>query len=234
VLVVGSPHYNLGVLGLASGRLAEKYDRLVFVWSKTENGEIKGSCRSPHNINVVELMKNCGNIFVDFGGHAKAGGFSLRPEFLDKFETLLVEALAKLPIVETDETVEVDGILGLSEVTFENVKILNNLSPFGKDNPKPVFWFKNLEVNKVRTFGNSKVHLELSFLNEDRELKAIGFFSCPPNFDDEDFDPKDGHHFPEVVLAPGRHINLLANLEISTFGFRPELRLRIVDILPAN
>src|SRR5690606_5702957 len=46
VLVLGDNSWNIGVLGLAAARLSEKYKKTVFVWSKNENGEIKGSCRS--------------------------------------------------------------------------------------------------------------------------------------------------------------------------------------------
>lgn len=233
VIVVGGPNYNLGVLGLASGRLAEKYDRLVFVWGQNGLGEIKGSCRSPHNVNVVELMKGCGDLFIDFGGHAKAGGFSLLEKDLDRLAPSLLASLAKLPEAEPEEIREADCLLSLSDVSWPNAKIITKLSPFGKDNPKPVFWFKNLMVKEVKTFGGGGAHLELKFEEGGRVIKAIGFFSCPPNYDDDEFDPVDGHNFADVHLASGRSVDLLANVEISTFGREPELRLRIVDVLPA-
>src|SRR3989344_1693637 len=82
VIVIGNSAWSLGVLGLAASRLVEEFRRPVFLWGRNGRGEIKGSCRSDGTVNIVELMKlahsQADDLFLNYGGHAQAGGFSLR------------------------------------------------------------------------------------------------------------------------------------------------------------
>ncbi|MCE9628992.1 MAG: single-stranded-DNA-specific exonuclease RecJ [Candidatus Vogelbacteria bacterium] len=233
VVVVGDPSWGLGVLGLASARITEKYNRVSFVWGKNGDGLIKGSCRSDGSVNLVELMMAAGgrDFFNDMGGHIHAGGFSLAPEKEDELENRLIEAYGKLPKEEVVIEQMIDSELDLSEVTWDTFKEVDRLSPFGIDNPKPVFLFRDIEIGGVKTFGNGGIHIELSFQVNGKKLVAIGFFGCPPVLDEsEEFDGHNGHNFPDVALISGHRIDLLANLEKSNFKNYPELRLRIVDI----
>ena len=232
IIVIGNENWGLGVLGLASSRLVEKYDRPVFLWSQNGNGEIKGSCRSDGTINVVELMTAVGpDFFIDFGGHVMAGGFSL---VLAKQEELAVRLLGAWEKVSREEKIEkivAEAELAIDDINLSLAEEILALGPFGVGNPKPVFLFRNLKIAEVRSFGNSGLHLELKFLQTNRRLvSAIGFFMCIPTFFAEKFDGHNGHKFSEVVLDPGQQIDLLASIEKSNFRGREEIRLRIVDI----
>ncbi|KKR29845.1 MAG: hypothetical protein UT62_C0028G0001, partial [Parcubacteria group bacterium GW2011_GWC1_39_8] len=82
-----------------------------------------------------------------------------------------------------------------------------------------IFKILKVEIKSVKQFGKESNHLEVIFNEGDREVKAISFFSSP-----------ESYSFP---LTPGLYINLFAHLEKSYFRNRPELRLRIVDIMQA-
>lgn len=230
VVVCGSEDWSIGVLGLAAGRLAEKFGQTFFVWSQNDNGEIKGSCRSDGTINVVELMAlaNQDNLFTDFGGHTMAGGFSLSTKNLSKLKSSLNEAYAKTPKLNPQSELKVDGDLGLDDVNPDLYRQINKLSPFGVGNPKPIFLLADLIIDEVKGFGGEKIHLELKFKNNSGKLvKAIAFFACRGVRDDGSVVV---HIFDDLVLSRGMKINMLAHLEESTFGFKKELRLRIVDL----
>ena len=67
-------------------------------------------------------------------------------------------------------------------------------------------------------FGKEKNHLELSFRNgRGQKVSAIGFFATDESF--------------KVKPVAGARIDLYATLEKSMFRGRPELRLRIMDVM---
>ncbi|MFA6415901.1 MAG: single-stranded-DNA-specific exonuclease RecJ [Candidatus Paceibacterota bacterium] len=232
IIVMGSPEWGLGVLGLASSRLVEKYAKPVFLWSKNGNGEIKGSCRSDGSINVVELMRAVGpDFFIDLGGHAMAGGFSLLPEREAELAVRLNGALEKIPQTEVEAIIIAEAELTIDDINRQTADEVLSLAPFGVGNPKPIFLLRDLSLTEVKSFGNGGLHLELKFTKNDGSLvTAIGFFMCKPTFFAEKFDSKNGHKFSEVDLAVGRRVDLLASIEKSYFRGREEIRLRIVDV----
>lgn len=237
VIVIGSPDWGLGVLGLASSRLLEKYERPVFLWSRNSNGEIKGSCRSDGSVSLVELMQEAGgdDFFKAFGGHAVAAGFTLAGGQEKELAEKLNKAFKEVKKQKVENDIEIDAEITLDDITWGTYEDIEQFGPFGIGNPKPVFLLKSVKLESVKTFGNGGIHLELGFTNSRGELiSAIGFFSCPPTLLKEEFDSKNGHHFTDVNLAPGEHLDLLVNLEKSTFKARPELRLRLVDIKRAG
>lgn len=229
VIVAGKEDWGLGMLGLTSSRLVEKYGRPVFLWSKNVNGVIKGSCRSDGTVNVVEVMKQAGgkDFFLDFGGHAMAAGFSLSPEKISELASRLISAYEKVKKIEVETELLIDEELTLDQLTWETYKLIEPLAPFGMDNPKPVFKLKNVEIADVKYFGNGGLHLELSFKKSDgSKICAIGFFASPV--------PDDpAHVFGDIKLAKGERLDLLVTLEKSMFKNYPELRLRIIDLKKA-
>lgn len=216
VLVVGEPDFSLGVLGLTASRLVEKHKKPVFVWGVNGLGEVKGSCRSDGSINVVNLMAEAGGreYFNDYGGHVMAGGFSLPLGRETELAERLNTAYADLDKDEVERTVFYDEELTLAEITDEFYDRIRQYGPFGPENEKPLFLLNDLRISEVKMFGNGGLHLELKFKDlTGRVIPAIGFFFNK-----------------DLVFIPGERVNLLANLEKSYFRFRPELRLRIVDI----
>jgi single-stranded-DNA-specific exonuclease len=222
VLVIGNPEWKPSLLGLVANSLKDTHGCPVFLWGRDGGNVLKGSCRSDGSVDLVELMRGVEEgILGEMGGHAMAGGFSVMQEKVHLLEDHLQISYEKLTL-ESNFKLEVqkeDMILSLDEVNLENYRYIEKLAPFGKNNPKPVFLFKKIEIKEVKLFGKEKNHLELSFHNSrGRTVKAIGFFMKADHFGSE--------------LKAGDKIDLLANFEKSTFRGFTELRLRIVGIEP--
>lgn len=215
VLVVGREDFSLGVLGLTASRLVEKYHKPVFVWGVNGVGEVKGSCRSDGSVNIVELMRSCGaNFFNDCGGHVMAGGFSLPLGKEGELRERLNKAFVDAERSEVEREIAYDGELSIDEVTNETYNFIRQFGPFGIDNEKPIFLFKNLIVSEAKMFGNGGLHLELKFKNTaGKAIPAIGFFFNK-----------------DLTFAPGDKVSFLASVEKSYFRRFLELRLRLVDI----
>lgn len=218
VIVIGNPEWRPSLLGLVANSLVEEFMRPAFVWGRDGDGMLKGSCRSYNGYDLFELMNHAKECFIEYGGHAGAGGFSVTLENISTLEESLSRVLAEkgqsLGTSPLGLTLGSEIEIGVKDVCEDLYRTLSQLAPFGTGNPKPVFMIKNAEIKSIRQFGKTGDHLEICLSNG---VKAISFFSSPSTYN----------------LEPNSSPNLLANLEKSYFRGRPDLRLRIVDIIAA-
>ena len=220
VIVFGNPKWKPSILGLVAGNLAGEFNRSVFLWGRNGSGEIRGSCRSDQKTDVYELMQSLPKDFlIHFGGHKFSGGFGISNDnvhFLE--EKLIKNANIQNGEEKRDEIILLDGELSLKDVSFELANEIEKFSPFGKDNPKPVFLIKNLKLPKIQKFGKHDEHLKLEFPgNSKKYISAIKFFAGVNSFKRE--------------ILEGQNADLVASIEKSYFRNFPELRLRIIDII---
>ncbi|MBU1179001.1 single-stranded-DNA-specific exonuclease RecJ [Patescibacteria group bacterium] len=223
LLFFGNSEWPAGILGVVACRLVEKYSLPVFLWAGgADKGVVKGSARSDGIINLVELIKEADklapsgeSLFLDYGGHVFSAGFNMKESNLEILKKGLLAAYEKTKKEETENILWIDKEAGLDDVDWEFLKTVERFSPFGMDNPKPIFLFKNLEIFKVKMFGNGGIHLGLDFKKLNGFISAIGFFMPSTKFD----------------VKKGDRIDLVASVERSNFKGYDELRLRIVDLM---
>ena len=214
VIVVGDSNWRPAVLGLVANSIANEYNCPTFVWGK-ENGEmIKGSCRSDGITDLVALMQNTKDSFLDFGGHKFSGGFSVSHDKIHFLEEELNKAHSSF-LAQKEEDIFVDAELNILDVNEVLAEKILRLAPFGVGNEKPIFIFRDIVPHKVSRFGKEKNHLEIVFNNNFKRLRAIGFFRSPDDWGD--------------ALKEGMKTNMVANIEKSFWNGRFEIRLRIVD-----
>ncbi|MDE2399430.1 MAG: single-stranded-DNA-specific exonuclease RecJ [Patescibacteria group bacterium] len=224
VIVIGNSEWRVGILGLVAGKIMDEYNKPVFVWGKDENDFIKGSCRSDGSVSVVELMSVTSESFLEYGGHELAGGFTVHSDKIHFLEEALSSSFHK---VKRDSMVNVgqenyDIKSDLSMVNMKSWREIEKMSPFGLANPKPIFLFEGVKIEKIKKFGKngSGEHLEITFSNtsggRQSKVTAISFFSNLDSF--------------KNTIAEGLNVNLLATFDLSRFRGREELRLRIEDI----
>lgn len=219
VLVVGNTHWRPGLLGLAATRAVEVYGRPAFIWGRGEAAVIKGSVRSDGHTNVMMLMQETKELFLEFGGHKHSGGFSITVENLVKLPDALNEAHARITThVRDEEEVLVDAALSLDDVNSHTLATISKLSPFGAGNPKPVFAFEHISVAGIEWFGKEKNHIKLLFRAEaGGRVSAIKFFA-------------KGDAELEGIRE-GQTLTLLGSLEKEQYGRGNGTRLRIVDVV---
>jgi single-stranded-DNA-specific exonuclease len=218
VLVFGSPDWRPSLVGLAANKLAGEYNRPVFIWGKDGNGVYKGSCRSGGGASVVTLMQTVPEVFLEYGGHHVAGGFAVKDEAIFTFGENLNTAMKELgnSAIVAEPTV-IDAHLGLDEVNPFLIGQLNQLAPFGMGNKKPLFAFVDVSGSSVEVFGKTKEHTKIIFATDNGQLEAIAFFQLPEEFTKT----------PQVDVPH----TLVGHVEQSFFMGRPQIRVRIIDIL---
>jgi single-stranded-DNA-specific exonuclease len=221
VIVLGNPEWKPSLLGLVAGSLTEEYKRPIFLWGREEGVIIKGSCRSDGSCSVFDLMSEVSERFIEFGGHAFSGGFSLEDAQVHTLESVLSDAYIRIAQNEHSEHKVYDEVLLIDDVIWSTYKEVARFAPFGKGNEKPVFLFHEAVLEHVRTFGKGNEHLEFSFKKTDGNLvKAIRFFTSLDAF---------GFEFHS-----GIRLTFVANFEASYFMGKTELRLRLIEILHAK
>jgi single-stranded-DNA-specific exonuclease len=214
VIVVGNPHWRIGLLGLAAGSIAETYGRPAFVWGRGEATVIKGSCRASGHHDVMHLMTSVKESFLEFGGHTRSGGFSTTVEHLVTLEEKLSDAAMRIPEV-TPETRTFDDELTLEALDKETLRETRRLAPFGMGNEKPVFVFKDVFVEKAEVFGKEGQHVRLILARDFGSVSAIKFFA------------------DDILknVGSGSVVSIAASLEEDAFAKGSPVRLRIAEVM---
>lgn len=180
-IVLAHPDWHQGVLGIVASRLAEKYFRPVVLFSIADDTGV-GSARSIPGIDLFESLSRCAHLLEAYGGHAMAAGLTVKKEnfqaFRKAFDACIAGAYpeeAFAPKTEIDCTLSFDMI---SEKLADEVQML---SPFGEQNPEPLFAAENIEVRHARVAGEK--HLQMSLAQTGSKtgkiIPAIWFNAAP-------------------------------------------------------
>ena len=150
-LTVASRHWHRGVIGIVAARLAERFYRPVLVLS-IEDSFGQGSARSIPEFNLLEAFDDCRDLFEQHGGHAQAVGCRLGEEFCnpDKVDELAGRlekyASEKLPPENLVPSLRIESFLSNQEINLPLYQAVEQLAPFGRGNPVPVFASKRMNV----------------------------------------------------------------------------------------
>lgn len=222
VIALGDPEWRPALLGLVANTIADEYERPVFLWGREGNNSLKGSVRSGGAVHALELMRAAENIFVEFGGHSAAGGFTAIDTEIFYLEDRLVEAHARVTegvVGEDDLSSHADMIITPEEVTPTLLTHIEKLAPFGQMNPKPVFLLRSVSLREITRFGKAEEHLKIKVATErGHTLDAVTFFV------------KGAIARTAASLTPDSRAHLLAHLERDTFSRGTPVRLRLLNI----
>lgn len=160
-IVIMGTGYESGVVGLAAGRIAERYGYPTVILSEHE-GVAVGSARSAAGVDLYAALSTCSDLFIRFGGHKQAAGMTLKAENVPALSGRLSEAVrAQLNGRAPMREIMYDAELSLSDVNEETYERLMLLEPCGMGNPPPVFLLKNVAPLNVRAVGATGAHLKL-------------------------------------------------------------------------
>ena len=162
-LVLGERDWNHGVVGIAAGRLANRYQRPVIVVG-FEGDHGRGSVRGPRGTRLFDLLERSEDLLLRFGGHQAAAGlevdYARLPDLRERFVNTCKEAQAGAPSVAVDEEVECLHLHADDDPT-RLMRDLMLLEPCGESNPSPKVLMRARVVNarEVRG-GHLKLELE--------------------------------------------------------------------------
>ena len=168
----GSSHE--GVTGIVAGKLKEEFYRPVIIITDTEEeGIVKGTGRSVEGIDLHKIMSECSRLYIKFGGHAGACGFTMKRENLDELHDSLNESVCRLVSEHPDLLkfrLQWDMEISSGDVTLDLAEQITELEPFGEGNPQPLFRIIGVLVRSVRHMGSRGQYLRLACEGEDGNL----------------------------------------------------------------
>ena len=154
-----------GITGIMASRLLERFKTTAIVVSFGD-GVYVGSARSPRGVDLHPLLEQCADLFIDWGGHDYAAGFSLEkaqwPLFLERLKTA-VHALAFTPGGHEENALAIDAELPHSYLTPELLKLIDRFEPYGEANDTLYFMAKGLRVVDIALVGKVEAkHVKLT------------------------------------------------------------------------
>ncbi len=206
-----------GVAGVVASRLLETYRVPVAVVVGST-----GSARAPDGYNLHEALAASQDHLDRFGGHAAAGGFTVKgggDPGLHAFRQAFTRACAEQRLQAPDATAEVfDAWIEPKDITLELYEALQRLEPFGEGNPEPVFGLRNVAFTDVKPIGMGR-HAVFTFA--DRAIPRAVWWG----------------HGADVEALRGKmsaRFDVLFALMGSTYAGEPlHVELRLVALRPA-
>jgi single-stranded-DNA-specific exonuclease len=181
ILWVGDDAWHTGVLSIIAGKIAEQYKKPIFVWSGYTDDLVKGSVRSHGGVNMLEIMMNApSEYFTRRGGHAFAGGFTLKKEYMQAMNEYLDQVnIADFTASEytADDVDRFDADVQCRDVDMLIARDLELLRPWGVGNVQPVFRLCNITLKERKVFGKTGTHEKLFVRDRTGDIAQIVLFS---------------------------------------------------------
>ena len=174
--VVFHSNWHKGVIGIVASRLIESHYRPTIVFAE-KDGLLTGSARSINDFNLYESLLKCSYLFEKFGGHKYAAGLTLKKEnleqFIIEFEKIVSE---KITLEQLQPNIAIDMEINIDEIDYKLFRIIDQLSPFGPTNKRPIFLSKGVsDSGFAKQVGDMKNHLKLNIKKGEKVIPAIGF-----------------------------------------------------------
>ena len=217
VILIWGRDWHPGVIGIVASRLVEKTGRPVIVVSVDEHGEGKCSGRSVQGFNLHECIASCEDILLRFGGHAMAAGLSVREENLPELRRRLNEWAARECAVLFTPPLECDLSIHLDRITVESVRRLEQLAPYGAENPTPVFVLEKAVIDGIFSVSEGK-HCRLRLRQGNASIYAV-WFGMPPE---------------QLPYTMGDVVDAAVNLSVYESLRGAQLSGRILELHPAG
>jgi single-stranded-DNA-specific exonuclease len=216
--VVLSGDIPRGISGLAAVRLLQMCKVTSIAGAIMEDGTVSGSIRTAPGVNAPGFLGNFADLFVNYGGHPGAGGFSLEGdktgEFLERLKAL-APSLEKSE--QEEETVTIDAEIPHAYMKPDKLLFyVDAFEPFGAENPELRFLVRNAKVMGAEIIGKTeKKHLRL-------DLKA-GEFTWPARF----WNAADRYG---ADFAKGDRVDAVFAIERNFYGGEEKAQMIIIDI----
>lgn len=211
VVILYSPNWHEGILGIVAGRLAKQWQKAVFVVTDDHEGFIKGSARAVEGYHLFELLSDCSDLIERFGGHALAAGITFSPENLQLLEDKMNELLKE---VQVSPSLVVDLSLTLSAVDVSLVEQFEMLAPFGEGNRSPVIELTDVYVKNVKPIGNKLQHLKFTIYKGKHSVDAIAFNQAPL----------------AMYLTPDTLFSFVGELKMNEWNGNRQVQFHFIDV----
>ena len=214
VLVLASPDWSHGIVGIAASKVAESVGKPTLIM-QIMGDKAKGSARSFGGFNLIDALRTADDLFIKYGGHAFAAGYTVPVDKLDELRSRLndhfLDVSGDLPEQSIDTDVSLDNF---KEISWNLHNSLIQLEPFGNGNRQPSIAIESVEITDMRWVGSDKRHAKLTLSDGNNRFSGIGFGLADK--------------YPD--LDAGQQVSIVAHVDKNEFNGNTSLQLVVRDI----
>jgi single-stranded-DNA-specific exonuclease len=172
-ILLSSPEWHPGVIGIVASRLVERFHRPVFLFSEKDLFA-RGSARGVPPFHLYKAIDECAELLMGYGGHRQAAGLRLPVDNLPSFKEKMKNIVSR-DLDEEDMTpvLEIDATVKFSDINFNLINELSLLEPYGEANREPTFGAKGIEIVNTRVLKDR--HLKMQLKQDSVNVDTIGF-----------------------------------------------------------
>ncbi len=210
-LVLSSPNWHSGVVGIVASQLAEQYHKPVALLVSSEEGIARGSVRGAPGYSVGEALTRVSDILENYGGHEGAGGLGIQAEHLPMLRRRLSQAFTATKKPTPPPSLLIEGLLDLEQLTLDFGYQLQRIAPFGQGNPMPRFCSRDLALVSTAKLGADSQHRRLTIENRAGNRQTILWWNSA-----------------DLPLPEGR-FDLAYTLDVTTYKGERQLQIVLED-----
>lgn len=135
-----------GLIGLVANNITSKHNIPSIILTSGEDDIYKASGRAPEGFNLFEAVDSAGDLLLAHGGHALAGGFSIKKDNFVLFKDKFKEYFDNHPY---EKPVKKDITITLNDVNYDAYNLVNSFGPFGENWKAPRLRINNIKVGAL-------------------------------------------------------------------------------------
>jgi len=226
--ILYEPHWHEGVIGIVASKLVETFDVPSLVFCDAEHeGVIKASARTSGALNLFELLQECQEFFIKFGGHKAAAGLSMKKENFHAFKEKFNSLVANIPKSLRSKSRVFDLEISFNDIDAKLIKELERLEPYGPGHEKPVFRMKDATILSYKTMKD----LHVRWLISSRQKKSMQLQGLSFNYIGKWNEPS-----PEEIFKAQEQAGLIIDftLGVNRFQGNETIQLMVERLIPGT
>lgn len=161
-LIIVGKGWHEGVLGIVASHVVGATGKPTIILNQSDDEKTaKGSGRSVEGFNLFEALDPQRANLVSFGGHAMACGLTIASDKIDLIWQGMEQYADQSNFgAVTKPDILIDEKIQLGDITPDFYQNIQQLAPFGTDNPIPNFEVDIAKASNVTRIGKEKQHLK--------------------------------------------------------------------------
>ena len=164
VIVVASPLFHEGVIGICAQKLVEEFQKSTLVIALDDDDIGKGSMRSFGEENVLAMLEKQKHLLMRFGGHNQACGMQIHSGDIPELRQRLNQAYVR----EEEPLLNVDMMIEADNLSFDTAEKVSAGAFHGG-----LFLLRDMRVTNKRSLSNK--HTKLTIKKNGPPFEALDF-----------------------------------------------------------
>jgi len=213
--LVGHEGVHRGITGVLASKIMGALDVPAVVATFQPDGTVVGSIRSTRGFSINSFLETSSELFIDYGGHDAAAGFSLKQSDWPEFQRRSALFAQAFELEAEEEKIDVDAELPHSYMKPELADLAEKFEPYGEGSPQLVFLARDVPIAAADIVGKREAN-HLKLLLDFGGNKWPGLFWSAADRLGRDF-------------KVGDHIDLVFKVTINHYGGVDQPQLELFD-----